>query len=225
LLLSTLGTFEGVDEVERRKQQNLSAPRGDARGVTPSIRSFAQAIDRARQGIERIPVLRGARADLVDVMRALDEAEVAAIAVELDDPAQELGRFAEGAAAVNVPLLRSDLLLEEFQIYESRAAGADAVLLRPDVVGDALGRLAQAASSTHMAPCVVCRTPAEVERTLSLRGGVVVIQDLSLAPARRAHVVSLGPVAKGRIDAVLDRALGEAPDPAAAFRAALEQES
>ena len=54
-------------DLERRRKQNLTSPRQDARGVTPSIRSFALAIDRQRQGLERIPVLQASRADLVEV--------------------------------------------------------------------------------------------------------------------------------------------------------------
>ena len=212
-----------MDPVARRKEQNLRARRGDARGVTPSIRSFAQAIDRARQQIERIPWLRAARPDLVEVAKALDGAEVAALAIDVDDPAGELERFSAAAAAVSVPVLRTDLVLEEFQVYESRAAGADAVLLRATLLAGILPRLAQAASGTHMAPCIVCTTAGEIEQASTFRGAVIALEDLSLARSLRAQVLSLGPSSKGRIDAVLDRALGEARDPAAAFRATLEE--
>jgi len=49
--------------------------------------------------------------------------------VVVEEPQADLARLASIARAVTVPLLRADLLLEEFQVHESRAAGADAVLL------------------------------------------------------------------------------------------------
>src|SRR5260221_372429 len=49
------------DLATRRRRQNLAAPRTDVRAVTPSIRSFAQALDRQRRTVERGPVLRGGR--------------------------------------------------------------------------------------------------------------------------------------------------------------------
>ncbi len=154
--------------IERRRRQNLSAPRQDARGVTPSIRNFAQAIDR-------------------------------------------------------IPVLRADLMLEEFQIYQSRAAGADAVLLYARALTpELLARLAQAASSAHMTAVVNCDSPEHVARAAAAR-----VQVLALAPGLQAPprtlLLSLGPfdpAQRGRIDAVLDDTL----DDAAAFRAALEGE-
>src|SRR5438270_875861 len=100
-------------------------------GVTPSIRNFAHAIDRQRQALERIPVLDAQRVDLEETARALDEAEAAALAVAAGD---DLGRFAAASRAISIPLLRADVLAEEFRIYESRAAGADAILLRASAV-------------------------------------------------------------------------------------------
>ena len=119
-----------VDEaaLSRRRAQNLVAPRADARGLIPSIRSFAQALDRQRQALEPVPLLSLARPDCESIARALDEAEVGALALSAEDPAVDLPRLASIAKASTIPLLRVDLLLEEFQIHESRAAGADAVL-------------------------------------------------------------------------------------------------
>jgi indole-3-glycerol phosphate synthase len=219
-----------LDElIARRRKQNLAAPRQDARGVTPSIRSFAQAIDRQRQGLERVPLLRAARPDLLQVARALDEAEVAALALSLDDPQEELPLFAEVARAVSVPVLRADLILEEFQVYESRAAGADAVLIHARAVSpDLLGRLAQAAKGTHMAACVACRSTEEIARAAALKVAVLALPEelLSAQVPQRMLVLGLAPSAgaRGLADAVLDPALGDSPDPAQAFRAALAEE-
>src|ERR1700738_815062 len=121
-------------------------------GVTPSIRNFAHAIDRQRQALERIPLLDVTRPDLVGAAPATGEAEAAALALR---PGADLGPLAAVAPAVSIPVLRADVLAEEFRIYESRSAGADAVLLSASALPpELLARLVQAATSTHMAACV-----------------------------------------------------------------------
>lgn len=229
--------------LSRRKEQNLAAPRLDARSATPSIRSFAQAIDRQRASVERIPVLAARRSDLVQAVRGLDEAEVAALAFEVDDPAAELARFAEASRAASVPILRVDLVLEEFQIYESRVAGADAVLLvAAHLSADLLSRLVSAARGTHMAACVLCAAPEELARAVAARADVIALpvrtngllepslleavprRSLVLAmPERPGTAPSLASL-RGRADAALDPAIAEGADPAAAFRAALAED-
>ena len=214
--------------MRRRQEQNLAAQRPDTRAITPSIRNFAQAIDRQRQSVEHVPMLAAADPRLVDVARALDQAEVAALSFAIDLPGVELPLFSAAAAAVSVPVLRSDLLLEEFQVYESRAAGADAVLLHARLlVGERLERLCSAARATHMAACVACETPDEVRRAAAARAAVVALarpeESLFDAVPRRVLVLALDPAAavRGRVDALLDEALGAAADPGAAFRALL----
>jgi indole-3-glycerol phosphate synthase len=204
--------------LERRRRQNLSAPRQDARGVAPSIRNFAQAIDRQRQSLERVPLLQASRADLAEAALALDEAEVAALAISIDDPQAELRRFAEAARPLSVPVLRVDLLLEEFQVYESRAAGADALLLHPRALtAEMLARMAQAASSTHMVPCIVCENGDDLLRAASLRAPVIALASFELKAPPRTLVLALAPPPRGGADAVLDESIQDA----AAFRAAL----
>jgi hypothetical protein len=217
--------------VHRRREQNRTAQRPDTRAITPSIRNFAQAIDRQRQSVEHVPVLAASKPGLVGVARALDEAEVAALALEIGDPGAELPHFSAAAAAVSVPVLRGDLILEEFEIYQSRAAGADAVLLHARLFTDEqLERSCNAARATHMAACVACDTPDEVRRAAAARAALVAIrrpdEALLAAIPRRLLVVALESVAavRGRTDALLDESIGAAADPAAAFRALLEGE-
>src|SRR5262249_53301874 len=125
------------------------------------------------------PATASARTDLVELCIALDGAEVAAIAIAVDDPQSELTRLQEAARSVSVPILRTDLLLEEFQIYQSRAAGADAVLLQADAVPpELLARMAQATKSTHMAACVACKNPDEISRVAPLQPAVIAVPPL-----------------------------------------------
>jgi indole-3-glycerol phosphate synthase len=220
-----------VDEaaLSRRKAQNLSAPRADARGLVPSIRSFAQALDRQRQALEPVPLLSLARPDCESTARALDEAEVAALALTAEDPAVDLPRLASIAKTSTVPLLRADLLLEEFQIHESRAAGADAVLLHASLLpGDSLARLCGAARATHMDACVVCTTREEMDRAVAARAPSLALGGhasalASEAPRRLTLLALSGDPSqlRGKVDAVLDSGISASPDPATAFRAAL----
>ena len=188
-------------------------------GVTPSIRNFAQAIDRQRQSLERVPLLDAARADLADAALALDEAEAAALAISGAGPS-----FAAAARAVSVPVLLADPLAEEYRIYESRASGADAVMLQGTLPQELLARLLRAASSTHMAGCVACASEEEVGRATATRAPIIAVAPallhVSLPPRTLLLALSFDPSARGRADAALDPSLRDA----AAFRAALEEE-
>ena len=180
-------------------------------GVTPSIRNFAHAIDRQRQSLERIPLLDPTRADLEETARSLDEAEAAALAIAAGE---DLARFAAASRAVSIPLLRADLLGEEFRIYESRTAGADAVLIRGGLPQELLSRLVQAATSTHMAACVVCADAEEVARAAAARAPVVAVEPallhLPIPPRTLVLALSFAADARGRADAALDRSLNDA---------------
>jgi hypothetical protein len=213
-----------MEDLEKRKEQNLRAPRPDTRAVTPSTRDLALALQRT--SIERVPLLRASRPDLVAVAVALDEAEALAIAVSLDEVSVELPRFAEAARAVSVPVLRTDLMLEEFQVYESRAAGADAVVLRASLLPqDLLARLAQAARSTHMAAVIACASTQEIDRAAQLQPKALLLpQHLLDAPRPPRVLIIAETFAPGlRADAALDASFGDAADPAATFRDALEE--
>jgi indole-3-glycerol phosphate synthase len=190
-------------------------------GVTPSIRNFAHAIDRQRQGLERIPLLDSRAPGIARTARALDDAEAAAVALSGGD----LAGLAAAAGAVSIPLLRADALTEEYRIYESRGAGADAVLLRAAAVPEqVLSRLVQAASSTHMAACVECANEGEIARAAAARAPVIALPPallhLPVPPRTLVLALSFLPEVRGRADAALDSTLGDA----GAFRAALAEE-
>jgi indole-3-glycerol phosphate synthase len=105
----------------------------------PPPRAFLPALRRAGRvnviaEVKRASPAKGPirpTAEPAAVARAYADAGAAAISV-LTDARFFLGapgHLEEARRAVDVPLLRKDFLFEEYQIYRSRALGADAVLL------------------------------------------------------------------------------------------------
>src|SRR5262245_41172355 len=85
-------------------------------------------------------------------------------------------------AAVDVPLLRKDFTIDEYQLWESRAAGADAVLLIVSILEPAqLAELSAAAKGLGLAALVECHTAAEVDQALAVGSRIIGINNRDLA--------------------------------------------
>jgi indole-3-glycerol phosphate synthase len=82
---------------------------------------------------------------------------------------------------VDVPLLRKDFVLDEYQLWEARAAGADAVLLIVAILEPpALRDLLQAAKGVGLAALVECHTAAELDRALEVDARIIGINNRDL---------------------------------------------
>jgi len=88
-----------------------------------------------------------------------------------------------------MPLLRKDFLFDEYQVYESRAAGADAILLIVALLEDKqLGELMALASAMDMACLVEAHDENEVNRALESGARLVGINNRDL----RTFEVNIG---------------------------------
>lgn len=84
-------------------------------------------------------------------------------------------------AAVDVPLLRKDFTLDEYQLWEARAAGADAVLLIIAILEPPhLRDLGAAAKGLGLAALVECHTAAEVDAALAADARIIGINNRDL---------------------------------------------
>lgn len=69
----------------------------------------------------------------------------------------------------SLPVLRKDFILEEYQVFESRAAGADAILLIAEILSsDRLRSLAELSRQLGMATLIELHDPANLPRVLPL---------------------------------------------------------
>ena len=87
----------------------------------------------------------------------------------------------QARASTTLPVLRKDFMVDAYQIYESRAMGADAILLIAACLDDAQMKDFEAiARSLDMAVLVEVHDRAELERALQLKTPLVGINNRNL---------------------------------------------
>ncbi len=85
------------------------------------------------------------------------------------------------AENVNIPILRKDFIIDEYQIYEARATGASAVLLIAAVLDkETLGRFYNLASSLSLNSLVEVHDERELEKALSIGAEIIGINNRNL---------------------------------------------
>lgn len=92
--------------------------------------------------------------------------------------AQDIGRV---KSAVNLPVLRKDFIIDERQIAESLALGADAVLLIAAVLKNRLPDFIDTALGAGLEPLVEVHTADEAKEVLATRAPLVGVNNRNLA--------------------------------------------
>lgn len=119
-----------------------------------------------------------------DVARAYERAGAAAVSVLTDREffGGSLDDLTECRAAVRVPLLRKDFIIDPLQVYEARAAGASAVLLIVRILEDAALRdLAALSLELGLGVLVEVHDEAELDRAAAAGAGIIGINNRDLA--------------------------------------------
>ena len=121
--------------------------------------------------------------DPVAIARIYQQHGAACISVLTDEPyfqgSLEYLRLIR--AAVDLPVLRKDFILDPYQVLEARAAGADAVLLIAECLDDqTLKLLHDAVVASGMTPLVELYEPANLPRVLRIGARLVGINNRDL---------------------------------------------
>jgi indole-3-glycerol phosphate synthase len=174
--------------------------------AAPPPHPFAAALRRPDRAtaVAEVPApgsrqVTGAPQDPAEMARAFAAAGAAALSVVTDalflrgSPAH----LGEVRSAVDLPVLRKDFLVGEYDLYRSRALGADAVLLIARLV-DArlLPTMVGVSRSLHMDAMVEVRDEEDVRRALEAGADLVVVnnRDASTHTASVETSLRLGPL-------------------------------
>ncbi len=192
-----MGTI--LDKIVADKEREVAAAKRrvpeeqlrEALSAAPPVRDFFAALD-GRGTIRLIAEVKKAspskgviRADFrpVDIARTYEQHGAAAISVLTDGPYFQgsLDDLREIRAAVALPLLRKDFIIDPYQVIEARTAGADAVLLIAECLDDRqLGTLHAAIMALGMTPLVELYEPANLPRVLAAGARLIGINNRDL---------------------------------------------
>jgi indole-3-glycerol phosphate synthase len=182
-------------EVARRQEhQPLAALKAKIAANKDKPRGFGVALKQAlmqghcgliaefkRQSPSGGPIRAGA--EPTDVARAYLEGGAVCLSVLTDYPyfGGSLADLRGARAAVPLPVLRKDFILDPWQVYESRAAGADCILLIMGALDNAQAReLEDVARYLDMDVLVEVHDQQELDRALGLQTPLIGINNRNL---------------------------------------------
>jgi len=192
-ILNKIVSVKRDELAQALERRSLSAVRADAESRVLT-RDFEAAL--------RGSIARGRSAVIAEVKKASPSKGVLRADFEPADIAQSYAehgasclsvltdrQFFQGSvdflkqarASCQLPVLRKDFLIDPYQVYESRAMGADAILLIAACLDDAQMRDMEAiARGLYMAVLVEVHDAAELERALALKTGLIGVNNRNL---------------------------------------------
>jgi indole-3-glycerol phosphate synthase len=190
LLQTIIAATERITEVRREiepiaaleRRAAAASPRGDLFEANLGRAGLVNVIAECKRRSPSKGVL-AARYDPVAIAKQYEAGGAAAISV-LTEPT-----FFDGAlehlgavrAAVDLPLLRKDFIVDEYQLFEARANGADAVLLIVAGLGQAqMQRLQLRAWELGLAALVEVHNQEELMRAVDVGARIIGVNNRNL---------------------------------------------
>ncbi len=183
-----------ADEVRLLKTERSFASLQDQAASQPAPRGFTAALSAVAEANQNALICEIKRkspsageilpwANAADIARDYERGGAACLSVLTDGPSfgGTLTDFAAIRAAVALPMLRKDFMIDPLQILESRAHGADCILVILSAVDDTCAaELTQTAIDLGMDVLVETHDEAELERALRLPSPLVGVNNRDL---------------------------------------------
>lgn len=167
--------------IDRLETEAAASPAPRSLGDALGGEGIALIAEMKRASPSQGPIRPGA--SVTEIVRAYERGGAAAGSV-LTEPAHfggTLEDLREARAAVGIPLLRKDFIVEEYQLLEARSAGADAVLLIVAVLPPArLRQLLERARGLGMDALVETHDAGEVEAALEAGAEIIGVNNRNL---------------------------------------------
>ena len=188
-----------LDEIVVSKQTEVAAARQrlpleellSQTAAAPPVRNFRAALANGRS-IRLIAEIKKAspsaqvirpQFDPIAIARTYQAHNATCLSVLTDAPYFQghLEDLMRVRASVDIPLLRKDFLIDDYQVVEARAAGADAILLIAEILDDAsLNRLLEQARHLGMSALVEFHDEANLPRVLASGADLIGINNRNL---------------------------------------------
>ncbi len=177
------------EEVARLKKEMALERLRDAIAGRPPCRNFRSAVGGKDCAIiAEVKCASPSRGRMVKhfdppaIARAYEQNGAAAISVLTDETyfsghKNDLTRIGR---EVRLPLLRKDFIIDPLQIYETRAIGADAILLIVRVLGPGLSEFIALSEELGLSPLVEVHTGSELDAALAANAKMIGINNRNL---------------------------------------------
>lgn len=182
-----------VQEVQLRKKQVPLEVVSDKAMALPKCRNFYQAVTKTHpRGLNVIAEVKKAspsagviRADFdpVAIARTYEQCGADAISVLTDEKYFQgsLDYLTAVKEAVSIPVLRKDFIVDPYQVYEAKAAGADAILL-----------IAEALPAGHLMDLLILANELTLSVLIEAHGADTLLKVRSMVGFPQKHYTLLG---------------------------------
>jgi len=216
---------ETRERVASGRERRPLGPSHPAVREAPPVRPFGAALTRPgrvrviAEHKRRSPSRGAIREDLApgDVARAYEANGAAAISVLTDEAffGGRIDHLVEARAACSLPVLRKDFVVDPWQVWEARAAGADAVLLIAAALADAeLASLLAVTREAGVDAIVEVHDREELDRALAAGSRIVGVnnRDLRTLDVSLETSLALAPSIPDEVVAVAESGIGKGAD-------------